>query len=227
MNVNSMNTAKSALLFSCLLLGSCLDTGTKLVEFRVEASGSNARFQNDFGWQIELSEAELLFGPLVLCPGVTAGDLCTTARGEMLSVAQVDLLDESTREIARGAGLEGSVGSAMWDYGRPWRLSDSEPEANGTSLIISGIAQQGDTSVPFSVSYNADSAGAGIVLVRVSGSPEGELSESTIAHVQFDVQGWLRRVHFDDDDLFEDDSRSIRALRNAMLVGARPRLELR
>lgn len=139
----------------------------------------------------------------------------------------VDLLDESTRQIARGAGLEGSVRSAMWDYGRPWRLVDSEPEANGASLVVSGVARQGETVVPFSVSFDANVSGPGIVLVRVTGAPSGQLSASTVVHVQFNIQGWLSRIRFGDEDLFQENSRSIRALRNAMLVGARPQVELR
>ena len=96
------------------------------------------------GGRFELSEARLAFGPLYLCAGAQAGELCETARLEWLGSAVLEGLSAERVEVGALEGVSGEVASWMYDLGLSAQLTAERPfelEAaralNGHSVALS------------------------------------------------------------------------------------------
>lgn len=208
-------------------LTGCIESGAVPVSIGLFVRGADvASFEGRDGWQVELEVAELLYGPLYLCAGQQAGDLCDAARAEFLETVRIDALDPAPRSIGTLEGLSGTVRSAMWDYGRPWPLSASAPlmTAEGASVRVVGVARRGLDEVPFDTSLNLEPSRAGVILVRASELFEEELSGDRTLTVTTDPSRWLDEVRWEDvvDGAFQADSQPARALANALTTRARP-----
>lgn len=144
------------------LAGGCVDTGQREVEFPLMLAGTARSQIPAIGGEVELSTAQMAFGPLFLCPGVTAGDLCETARAQWLESSIIDLLNPEYRVVGKVSGISGPVLSWMYDLGLSSQLSQSKPfvmpaakKLGGASLIIQGRARVNGYNIPFSASVAA------------------------------------------------------------------------
>lgn len=128
------------------------------------------------GQTVTLTTADLAFGPLYLCPGVSAGELCATARLEWLDSAVVDLLSRRSEEVGMLQGTTGSVRSLMYDLGLSSQLTQREPlvltaaaDLGGYSLRLAGTVESDQGDIPFSVNVLAtqgEGTEVGVPLVR-------------------------------------------------------------
>lgn len=209
-------------------LTACIDPSLTpvTVELVAEAQGQ-ARFEARDGWEVELTTATLLFGPLYLCPADQAGDLCDIARAEFLDAATIDALATGTQPLGELAGVSGVVRSAMWEYGRSWPIAaiSVQPLSPGeSSLHVVGVARRGEDELPFDLRVDIEPSRAGIVTVRAAELFDTALTEGQSVVVETRVEDWFAGV---DWTLFSDSEAQARqALTSALVLSARPRLRL-
>lgn len=242
-------TVRLALL--AVLASGCVDTGQERVAIPLQLAGTASAelIIAAGGFSVELERAELAFGPLYLCAGALAGDNCETARLEWLQSAVVDLRSDTLVDVGLLEGVSGPVRSGMYDLGIASLLTLPEPlvlpaaESLGDrSLRLAGVATRDAERVPFeldlAIQQGAD-AEIGVSVVRLSDVP-------SLAHdvtgaeraliVRFEPGPWLSDIEFasalaagpiSDGEVvrFDADSQPARALRAALLSGARPSFE--
>jgi hypothetical protein len=247
--------ARSALAtsFAWALTG-CGDVGQSQVEVPLYVRGTElARPVAGVGdVMLAIDRAELAFGPLYLCAGAQAGELCDTARLEWLGSVRIDLKDPEPRRAGTLTGPTGRVRSWMYDLGISSQLTHSDPivldaaqELGGASLVVEGRASQGGTEVPFDVRVvvqQGSDVERGVPVVRkgtgdvfnhdVTGSEPG-------LWVRFDASVWLSkldlRAELADSACvalgdcskplrFAADGVAYRGLHNAVVSGRRPEL---
>lgn len=147
----------SALGFALLGQSSCIDMVQEPVEFPLLLAGTPQTQITLPGGQIELSSAQVAFGPLYLCAGASAGDLCEVSRAQWLDTAVIDILDPTPRLAGQVVGNSGPVLSWMYDLGISSQLTASKPfvlpaaqRLGGRSLLLKGRARVEGLDIPFS-----------------------------------------------------------------------------
>jgi hypothetical protein len=243
-----------AISLACALTG-CGDVGQSQVEVPLYVRGSKLAPKLSAVGDVMLAvdRAELAFGPLCLCAGARAGELCDTARLEWLGSVRVDLTDPEPRRAGTLAGTTGRVRSWMFDLGISSQLTQRDPfvleaaqELGGVSLVVEGRASQGGAEVPFDVRVVVQQGAEverGVPVVRkgtadvfnhdVTGSELG-------LWVRFDVSAWLSRLDLRAELAdsacvargdcsaplrFAPDGAAYRGLHNAVVSGQRPELD--
>ena len=195
---------------SMLSLG-CSEMSQERIEIPLSVEGvdlsSPIRARDDV--DVTLERAQLAFGPLYLCAGSTAGDLCETARLEWLGSAVIDLGSPEPREVGLLKGVTGEVRSWMYDLGISSQLTRSDPftldaarELDGASISLEGYAEVDGISVPFMISLEAsqtDDTELGVPLVRKSSSDRfmhDVTRDDRRLTVRFDARAWVQRLNF-------------------------------
>ncbi len=158
---------------------------------------------------ITIDRADLAFGPLYLCAGATAGDLCDTARLEWLETVVVNTLASEPATAGELVGITGPVQSWMYDLGISSQLTRSTPfvlaaanELGGASFVLEGRAAVDGIELPFSASVpiqQTDDTELGAPVVRKSTSESffrdvGD-DESGLV-VRFHPGAWVQRIDF-------------------------------
>lgn len=158
---------------------------------------------------VTIERAQLAFGPLYLCAGATAGDLCDTARLEWLESIVVDTTDSQPAAAGELFGITGPVRSWMYDLGISSQLTRTTPfvldaasELGGASLVIEGRAVVDGIELPFAgsvVIQQTDETELGVPVVRKSASEaffrDIGTEESGLV-VRFDPGAWVRGIDF-------------------------------
>lgn len=159
------------------------------------------------GAEITLDRADLAFGPLVLCAGTTAGELCEVARLEWLDTVVVNTLDSTLQQAGELSGVTGPVRSWMYDLGISSQLTSQDPfvlgaarELGGYSLVIEGRALVDEIELPFSASIpvqQTDDTELGVPVVRKSLSDQFfrdvAIDERGLT-IRFDPADWIRNL---------------------------------
>lgn len=200
------------LALAALVLTGCLDTSIEATTVELSVAGADARapFEGRDGATITLDRADVAFGPLYLCAGFTAGELCDEALAEWRDARVVDTLDPAP--VAAGAmpAITGTARSYMYDLGIVSLLGRDEPlvtpaaESLGpASAVVEGRAEVGGQTIPFAVSVRVEQSGdvsQGVPVVRSGESdaisdailPDGR----TRVLVRFDPRPWLAAASF-------------------------------
>lgn len=158
---------------------------------------------------VTIDRADLAFGPLYLCAGVTAGDLCETARLEWLETVVVDTAVSEPAPAGELSGVTGPVRSWMYDLGISSQLTRTEPfvlgaasELGDTSFVLEGRAVVDEIEIPFAASVpiqqTADTE-LGVPVVRKSNSESffrDVQSDEAGLVVRFDPAAWVRGLDF-------------------------------
>lgn len=194
-----------------LLTAGCVDTGTATttVELSVAGTDRSEPFPGRDGVSIVLERADLAFGPLYLCPGFQAGELCDEAVAEWPDAAVVDALDPTPRTVGTMEAITAVTRSWMYDLGIVSLLTQPEPlvtaaaeELGGHSVVLEGRAEVDGTTVPFVAEVavrQAPGTEQGVPVVRRS--PDDEFvrdirPEGERLRVRFDPAPWLSTVDF-------------------------------
>ena len=193
------------------MIASCVETGQQQVEFPLFVAGSTVAEPiiavGDV--PIVLDRADLAFGPLYLCAGASAGELCDTARAEWLGSVVVDTLDPSPVQAGQMSGVSGTVRSWMYDLGISSQLTRDDPyvleaarQLDGFSLILEGKATVDQVELPFraelAIQQNSETE-LGVPVIRKSASENffhditGDEEGLT---VRFDPVPWVSNVDF-------------------------------
>jgi len=189
----------------------CVDVGAAQIEVPLQVAGTavDEPVVGKAGAQIELDRAELAFGPIYLCAGAQAGELCDTAQLEWLDAVVIDALDPAPVEAGRLRGREGTVRSWMFDLGVVSLLTQKNPlvlaaaeQLGGASLRIEGRAELDGVVLPFAVAVvvrQEEQTEVGVPVIRKSSS---EAFEHSVAVgepgllVRFDARPWVTEIDF-------------------------------
>lgn len=202
-----------------LLLAGCIDTSVEAttIDLHVGGSDATAPFEGRDGVMVTLERADVAFGPLTLCAGVTAGALCDEALAEWRDAAVVDALDPTPVEVGTMDAITGTTRSYMFDYGIVSRLTSDAPlvlpaaESLGDrSVVIEGRVDVDGQRVPFTIAMSVaqgPETEQGVPVVR---SNESDGFDHVIApdggsrlDVHLDPRAWL--VTADYRSLVQDD----------------------
>jgi hypothetical protein len=228
---------------ACLVATGCIETLGSRIELPLELAGSAASepFAGQGGWTIELTRAELAFGPLYLCGGAQAGSLCDTARLEWLGSAVIDALNPEPQAAGQLEGETGFVRSFMYDLGITSLLTLQEPlpldaaiALGGNSVRLEGVARATE-DLPFLFEIaiqQQEQTEIGVSVVRQSGAEgfEHDVSRRDAGLiVRFDPRPWLQSVDFqgalESGAAFAPGTQGYRAVNGAIVAGARPSFE--
>lgn len=198
------------LLIGALMLA-CVDVGPAQVEVPLYVAGTSIEgmIAGRGGAQIELDRAELAFGPIYLCAGTQAGELCETARLEWLDAIAFDVLDPTAVEAGTLRGLEGTVRSWMFDLGLVSLLTQEKPlilpaaeQLGDASLRLEGRASVDGVVIPFSIALAVqpeEGTERGVPVIRKSNSESFEheivAGESGLL-IRFDAAPWVTQIDF-------------------------------
>ena len=249
---------KRSVTLLCTLIGfallSCAEAGQSQVSVPLYASGVelSEAIEARGGVTLTLTRAELAFGALYLCAGVSAGDLCETARLEWLSSAVINTLDPTPQPLGELTGVSGPVRSWMYDLGLSSQLTSEEPfvleaaeRLGGSSFVLEGVAELNGVSASFSAHIKiqqSDETELGVPVIRKSSAERFEHevdAEERGLLLEFDPRAWLSGLDlspFLTEVTCEETpceppaltfelnapSEAHRALRNALLTRGRP-----
>ncbi|MGE0786477.1 MAG: hypothetical protein AB7S26_12475 [Sandaracinaceae bacterium] len=201
-----------------LMLAGCLDTSVVATEIPLSVHGAPHAdpIEGPNGALITLSRADVAFGPLYLCSGPTAGELCDRALAEWTDAVVVDGLSADPVTVGPMPALTGTARSYMYDLGIVSLLSADDPlvtdaarSLDGASVVIEGdVSLDGQTlAVTVRVPVRqSDSVERGVPVIRSGTSESFEAAVlpdgRTHLDVRFDPAGWLERADF--ATLFED-----------------------
>jgi hypothetical protein len=156
---------------------------------------------------VTLTRADLAFGPLYMCAGAQAGELCETARVEWLDTVVVDALDPLPQPAGDLYGVSGVVQSWMFDLGISAQLTRDDPfvleaaeSLGGHSLVLEGSALVSGVTLPFVAEVavqQTDATELGVPVVRKSSSDpfnEDVSGAERALQVRFDPATWLAGV---------------------------------
>ena len=195
-----------------LALGGCIDTSVEAtsIQLRVAGTATATPVPGRDGAQITLERADVAFGPLYLCAGFTAGELCDEALAEWRDAVVVDALSPEPVDAGEMVALTGTARSYMYDHGIVSRLTSADPlvtsaaEAlGGSSAVVRGRAEIGGQVIPFELAVPIAQSGEveqGVPVVRSAESsgfeqeilPDDRLSLT----VRFDASEWLASADF-------------------------------
>lgn len=189
----------------------CVDVGPAEIEVPLSLAGTQIEgaIAGQDGAEIELDRAELAFGPIYLCAGTQAGELCETARLEWLDAIAFDVLDSNPVEAGTLRGREGTVRSWMFDLGLVSLLTQEDPlilpaaeQLGDASLRLEGRASVDGVVIPFSVALAVqpeEGTELGVPVIRKSGSEsfdhEVEAGEAGLL-IRFDAGPWVTEIDF-------------------------------
>jgi hypothetical protein len=202
---------RAALLVLAVFHFGCAETGQDRVRVALFVAGTDVSAPVVGGGDvlITIDRADLAFGPLYLCAGATAGDLCDTAQLEWLDTVVVDTTLSEPAAAGELVGITGSVQSWMYDLGISSQLTRSAPfvlaaagELGGASFLLEGRASVGGIELPFSASVpiqQTDDTELGVPVVRKSTSEpffrDVGNGEAGLV-VRFDPGAWVRSIDF-------------------------------
>lgn len=242
--------AYAGLLVTPLMQLGCIDTGQSRVSVQLEVAGTalDGAVAGRDGFLIELTSAELAFGPFYLCAGALAGDNCDVARLEWLDSVVVNVLEPAAASAGALSGVSGPVRSAMYDLGIASLLTEPEPiqlaaaEAlSGNSVRLAGVAARDAETLSFEIELPIQLGGdseIGVSMVRVSSAASlvrDVRGDEQALLVRFDARPWVRDIDFQSALAsapesgallkFSAESQAHRAVRAALLSGERPSFE--
>ena len=189
----------------------CVEVGPAEIEVPLHVAGTQIEdpIVGQDGAQIELDRAELAFGPIYLCAGAQAGELCETARLEWLDAIVIDTLAGEAVEAGTLRGLEGTVRSWMFDLGVVSLLTQEDPlilpaaeQLGDASLRLEGRASVDGVVIPFRVELVVqpeEGTELGVPVIRKSSSDafEREVSAGEPGLlVRFDARPWVTEIDF-------------------------------
>ncbi|MFN0062291.1 MAG: hypothetical protein ACKVPX_07220 [Myxococcaceae bacterium] len=222
-----------------LSLFACTNAGPLEVSFPVTALGQDATPTTVGAWTVQLTRAEVGFGPAYFCAGVSAaGELCRAALAEFADSHAINALSPEPQPLGFGAGETGTVRSVTYDFAISWTLTQNSPTSlagapQGHSAILEGTATRGADVLNFRTSLALAPQFAGARAVE-SAPVRATLSGSEVAlDVVVRPLAWASVIPF--DAVFASSggaplvtllpgSPAYEAIRLAMMVNAPPQL---
>jgi hypothetical protein len=217
----------------------CDATGRARVEIPLHGAGSEPGAFDVEGWSVELSRADVAFGPFWLCATESADpEFCDAALLELRETIALDALDPAPHMLATMPGITGTARSGMFDYGISWPATATRARANPgapeeRSAVFLGRATRGAVSFAFEARIEVVPIMQGALVVRGQRiAPHAIVSSDDALVVRVDPRAWWRRVDFDrlaaravDPVILAPGDPDYEALIVAMTAGELPALE--
>lgn len=223
----------------------CVDVGQKNETITLFVAGTDVSEPVIAVGEIEVlvDRADLAFGPLYLCAGATAGELCDTARLEWLDSVVVDTTSPEPMQVGELTGVTGHVGSFMYDLGISSQLTRSDPyvldaagQLGGVSFVVEGRARMEETEIRFRAEIpvlQTDTTELGVPVVRKSSQDDffhEVTGEESGLVLKFDPTAWVSKIDFrpyagtteKEVLVLSEDSEAYRALAIALMTSGRP-----
>lgn len=205
-------SARPAIFVALLAASGCAQSATEptTIELSLAGTDASAPFAGRDGAMITLERADVAFGPVYLCAGYTAGELCEEALAEWRDAVVVDALDPTSMPPVSMNALTGTAHSYMYDLGIVSLLTQDDPwvtpaaESLGpASAVVEGRAEIDGQTIPFTVAVRVEqteTASKGTPVVR---SGESDTFEHEIVPdgatrflVRIDPRPWLATASF-------------------------------
>jgi hypothetical protein len=185
------------------MLAACIETPQHRIQYPAVAVPSGERTLAAGDWTINVSRAELAFGPAYFCASASGSStLCATAVAELTSVARIDALAGGPIPLGRIDGVTGPIRSVSYDLGILWL--DTQPQAtaaaeapSGHSAVIEGEASKGEAKLPFIVVLDVAPQYQGQHAIATSPAVGDVESDSYQLEVRVDPVRWLAQIDFD------------------------------
>jgi hypothetical protein len=222
-------------LLCAFALTACGDAGGRRLSVSLSTVGADARERTLGDATIRLSRAELAFGPAYFCASLRAEpEACPTALLELTDTVVIDGLAGRSDGVAELTGTSGEIGSAMFDYGISWLLSEAAPRPvggvlSGHSARIAGELTRGEQSVRFRADIDVLPKAVGALALNAQRTSH-TLADGDVLVVSVDPRRWLTRIDVDalfaldvDGDgevVLDEDSQAYVALRQALQTSA-------
>jgi len=205
----------AALLFLCT---SCIDTGQNYATVPLFAAGSDVSspLMTSNNTPINIDRADLAFGPLYLCAGTTAGELCDTARFEWLDTATIDTTLTETVKLGELSGVTGPVRSWMYDLGISSQLTRTEPyvldaaeQLGGFSFVLEARASVEGIEIAVVANIaiqQTEDTELGVPVIRKSTSESffRDVSDDEAGLIiTFDPSTWIKKLDLERHVTFE------------------------
>lgn len=187
-----------ALLLS--VIAGCTASSQEPVEYDAVAIATPASTVLVGQWSLELSSAELAFGPAYFCASASgSSSLCEASNGEVTSIVRLDALSGAPQALGRVHGFTGTIRSVSYDCGITW--FDTQTEATvagaapgGHSLHLEAVATRGTTSLPLTADVDVVPQYQGQMAVPTAAASATVDSSAVRLEVHFDLSRWLGQL---------------------------------
>ncbi len=186
-------------------------TGEALVEYPLYGQGTTTAqtFASTDGWEITLTEAKLILGPLLLCSHVptfskSGSDSlteCGKVMGDFATATLFNALSDQEQLLGTLSGISGQINSIFYDHGYLWLPTQGEAQLvndalDGNSVLISGTATLDASSFDFTFSLPLKPIKKGLQTVMGVGVDYEAGTHTQKMVIRADPAYWLRNVRF-------------------------------
>ena len=135
MNRSALRFASRLASLGMLLSLGCTEVGATHLQIPMMVEGTAPSAIRVGEYEVEVQEARVAFGPLYLCTSrLPDVDICPAAIAENLTTTSFDALADAPTQAGTLQGFTQVSRSAMWDYGRTWRIADARPHASAQAV---------------------------------------------------------------------------------------------
>ncbi len=202
---------RQCLLVAVSVNAGCVDTGQELTTIPLLVAGSDVSepFEAVGSVPVTLDRADLAFGPLYLCAGVTAGELCDTARLEWIDTTVVDTANPDPVRAGELVGATGPVRSWMYDLGISSQFTRDDPfvldaakQLGDVSFVVEGHVDLDGSDVSFAARIaiqQNETTELGVPVIRKASGERffHDVTETDASLLlRFDPRDWLRPLDF-------------------------------
>jgi hypothetical protein len=188
------------------LAAGCTDVGATRLQIPMLVEGTAPSLIRVADYEVEVEEARVAFGPVYLCTSrLPDVDICPAAIAENLTTTSFDALADAPTQAGTLQGFTQVSRSAMWDYGRTWRIADARPHASAqavdgahSAVIVLSATHLGETR-HFRLMLDVDggSQPSGTTAVRARLAEQALTPALREVHVRFDPTLWASMVDYD------------------------------
>ena len=209
---------RTKLICCVLLVSGCVDTGRNYASIPLFTAGTDlsSPISTSDGSTLQIDRADIAFGPLYLCAGASAGQLCETARFEWLESAVIDTTLTEQTQIGTLDGVTGPVRSWMYELGISSQLTRLDPfvldaaqQLGGFSFVLEATATVSGIEIPVTAELaiqQSNDTELGVPVIRksvsepffrdITGDEDGLL-------ITFDASKWVTDLPLEENVTFE------------------------
>lgn len=182
------------------LLAGCTQSPQEPADYDAVAVADASSVVTVGDWSIQLTRADLAFGPVYFCASVSgSSSLCEASIAEVASIARLDGLSTTPQPLGRVHGFTGSIRSASYDYGITWfdTQTDATPASvapGGHSMHFEGIATHGSMSLPLLADVDVVPQYQGQMAVPTAAAEATIDSPAFRLEVHFDIASWFAQL---------------------------------
>jgi hypothetical protein len=206
MNRSALRIASRLASLGMLLSLGCTEVGATHLQIPMIVEGTAPSAIRVGEYEVEVEEARVAFGPLYLCTSrLPDVDICPAAIAENLTTTSFDALADAPTQAGTLQGFTQVSRSAMWDYGRTWRIADARPQASAqavdgahSAVMVLAATHLGETRhFRFVLDVDGGSQPSGTTAVRARLTEQALTPVLRAVHVRFDPTLWASMVDYD------------------------------